>query len=405
MAEGRPESSTHPIEIWGWASIGLNVLLAGLNLAMAYASNSTAIAAEMIHNFVDLMASVAVLAGLKLSRRKSRAFPYGLHKLENVVAAGLALLIFMAAYELFREAVLATPRPLTVTPWILAGVAASAVVPLLFSLFEQRAARAANSPSLLADAREFRVHVLTSGVVLLALLAHTAGIHGPFERVAAVIVVLAVAKTGWELLSDAMRVLLDASLDRDTLASARRIIESVPAVVRVAHLMGHNAGRFRFLEASIEVRVLELQRADRIAQQVEVALREEIPFLERAVIDVRSAQRDVVRVAIPLDAPPGPVCNHFGTAPHFLLVDVKREDKEQVLRTVTANPFATGPKGRGLQVAHWLVEHGIDVLVTKDDISNKGPGHALREAGVLVLLAQETEIEAALAIGLQAATA
>jgi len=49
-----------------WASIALNICLSLLNLVIAAASGSLAVAAEMIHNLVDLLASVAVLVGINL---------------------------------------------------------------------------------------------------------------------------------------------------------------------------------------------------------------------------------------------------------------------------------------------------------------------------------------------------
>ncbi len=47
------------VERWGWYSIGINLLLSALNLAIAAASGSLAVAAEVVHNVVDLVASVA----------------------------------------------------------------------------------------------------------------------------------------------------------------------------------------------------------------------------------------------------------------------------------------------------------------------------------------------------------
>jgi len=92
-----------------WASIAINIFLSLLNLAIAAASGSLAVAAEMVHNLVDLVASVAVLAGVKISERESRAFPYGLYKVENVVAVGVAILIFFTAYEIAKKALFAEP--------------------------------------------------------------------------------------------------------------------------------------------------------------------------------------------------------------------------------------------------------------------------------------------------------
>jgi predicted Fe-Mo cluster-binding NifX family protein len=64
-----------------------------------------------------------------------------------------------------------------------------------------------------------------------------------------------------------------------------------------------------------------------------------------------------------------------------------------------ANPYATDPRGRGLKVAHWLLEQGIDVLITADDIREKGPGYALGDAGVAIIISDVASLDAALAAG------
>ncbi len=139
------------IERWGWYSIGINVILIAINASIALASGSLAVEAEMVHNLVDLLTAVGVLIGLKLSTRKSKDFPYGLYKLENVVTVVLALMIFVTAYEIALDA-LAPARQATVDPWMLVGVIVATIIPLVFSHFELRAGQAAISPALMAVA-------------------------------------------------------------------------------------------------------------------------------------------------------------------------------------------------------------------------------------------------------------
>jgi cation diffusion facilitator family transporter len=388
---GRPV----PLERWGWASIIVNVGLSGLNLTLAYISGSLAVTAEVMHNFADLAASAAVLLGLKVSVHKSRSFPYGLYKIENVVSAGVAILVFLAAYEIARETFFGERQTTFVSVWIIGGVAIGTVVPLVFSYFEMRAGRSANSPSLVADAYEYRVHVFTSGLVLIALVGNIFNLH--FERAAALIIIVIVVRTGWRLLVDAMRVLLDASLDADTILQARRIIEQEPTVLEIQSLVGRNAGRYRFLEVMVGARIRDLDQADAVSRRLEHALRKEIPFLERALVEVRPVRKETVRMALPLSAPDGPPSPYFGTAPYYLLIDKRRADGELIRRSVVKNPFSREPKGRGIKVAHWLLEHGVDLLVTLDDIGERGPGYALGEAGVEVVLTEGTTVERALA--------
>jgi len=144
------------VERWAWGSVAINVVLAALHGLLATTSGSLGVTAELVHNVADLLAAAAVLLGLKVAARKSRAFPYGLYKVENLVAAGLAGMIFFTAYEIGRDALLGAAGPVRVDWWMLAVLIATLAIPLTFSRFELRAGQAANSPALIADAREYR---------------------------------------------------------------------------------------------------------------------------------------------------------------------------------------------------------------------------------------------------------
>jgi cation diffusion facilitator family transporter len=379
------------LERWGWSSIAVNLLLTLINLVIATASGSLAVAAEMVHNLVDLAASVAVLAGLKISQRQSKAFPYGLYKVENVVAVGVALLIFVSAYEIAKEALFSSSREATVEGWMLAGVVVSAVIPLVFSHYEMRVGRAANSPALIADAQEYRVHVFTAGLVMAALIGQL--LDWPLDRIAALVIVALVAKTGWELLSDSMRVLLDASLAAATLAQVREIIERQPAVVEVHSLTGRNAGRYRFVEAEVGLRVRDLEKANQVSHMISAAIREQVPHVERALIHAEPADRPLRQLAVPQTKANGPVSQHFGTAPFFALRDVRVKDGAVLEQRSVANPYAGDPRGRGLKVAQWLLSQQVDVVITADDIREKGPGYALGDAGVEIRITAAAELD------------
>ena len=384
------------LERWGWYSIGINIVLMLINLVIARASGSLAVTAEVVHNLVDLLTAVAVLIGLKLSGRKSKEFPYGLYKLENVVAVGLAVMIFFTAYEIARDAFLEPTRLATVSPWMLGGIAVAAAIPLAFSHFELRAAQAANSPSLIAEAQEYRVHVFTSGIVFAALLAQRFNL--PLDRVAALIIVIAIGKTGWELLSDGMRVLLDASLDADTLLQIRESIAAEPTVAAVKWVAGRNAGRFRFVEAEIALRVRELERAEAATRRIEERIRRAVPYVDRVLIHVEPMERTHLRYAIPLKDTAGTLSEHFGEAPYFALVTVRLADGAIEEQQIVANPHRTVEKAKGIKVAEWLVAQKVDVVLMKEDLRGKGPAYVFGNAGVEVWKTTATTLEEALEI-------
>jgi cation diffusion facilitator family transporter len=387
---------THPSP-WriAWASIAVNVSLSLLNLAIAAASGSLAVAAEMVHNLVDLIASVAVLAGVKISERKSHTFPYGLYKVENLVAAGVALLIFFTAYEIAQEALRTRATSATVNAWMLSGVALSAVVPLAFSFYEMRAGRALNSPSLMADAQEYRAHVFSSGIVFLALVGQTVGLR--LDRYAALVIVVLIARTGWGLLADAMRVLLDASLDTETLDQVRTILQAEPTVTQVHSLVGRNAGRYRFLETEVALRVDDLEKAHAVTQQLEAAIRRQVPHVERVLIHYEPQVRTRLRYAVPLADAGGTVSQHFGEAPYFALVTVRSADGQAERQELLVNPHKDVDKAKGIQVAEWLVGLKTDFVLLREDLHGKGPTYVFADAGVKARLTEATTLAQALA--------
>jgi cation diffusion facilitator family transporter len=378
----------------GWYSIGVNVILFALNLTMAYYSNSLALKAETAHNLLDLIASISILIGVILSQRKTRNFPYGMYKIENVVAVFISLAMFVTGYEIAHESLFAPPHTPDVRPIMLAGVVVAAVIPLVFSQYEMRLGRTLNSPSLIADAMEYRAHILSSTVVFAALAGQLFGV--PLDRFASLIIVIWVAYMGWRTLVDGMRVLLDASLDPFTLNAVRAIILANPIVVRIKSLTGRNSGRYRFIEGEVVLRINDLNLAHSIVSGVEHEIKSEIPHVERVLIHFESEQHEIVRLAVPLTASTSIVAEDFGKAIYFGIFEIRAKDDVILQQDIKENPYQTVEKGRGLKIAEWLINQKVDVVVSREDLSHKGSGFALSASGVKIIKINSDNLNQAL---------
>jgi predicted Fe-Mo cluster-binding NifX family protein len=277
---------------------------------------------------------------------------------------------------------------------MLAGVMLSIILPLSFGYFEMRAGKAANSPSLMADAQEYRAHVFSSGLVLISLAGLYFGLR--LDRAAALFVAIFIVKAGWELLKDGMRVLLDASLDAGTLSQIRQIIENDPATIQLKTLTGRNSGRYRFLEAEVTLRVDDLKKAHAISQRIEQAIRAGLPHLERILIHYEPEARPYACYAFPLADPGGKLSDHFGEAPYFALVTRRLPDGVVEKQEVISNPHKDLPKAKGIRVAEWLVSQKVDRVVLKENIQGKGPEYVFADAGVELRLTTADTIDLAL---------
>lgn len=384
------------IERWGWYSILVNIVLASLHGVIAITSGSLAVTAEMVHNFVDLLGAVAVLVGIRLAGRKSSRFPYGLYKIESIVALGLSGLVFLTAYEIVQQALLAPAAKVEAEGWMFLLLLLTTAIPLLFSRYELRAGQASHSPALIADAKEYRVHALTTGLAILALAS--SWLNLPIDRIAALLIVIVVLKTGWELLVDAMRVLLDASLDVDTIVQIQRIIDTHPLVTEVKWVTGRNAGRYHFVEAGISLRATSLDKVESAMQHIEASVHEAIPRIDRVLMQVEPASTTYLRYAVPLTAVDGAISEHFGEAPYFLFLTLKREGHSVVERRVAMNPFNEVERGKGIRVAEWLIAQKVDMVLTREELQGKGPAYVFSDAGVELMLTKEHVAETAIGL-------
>ena len=276
-------------------------------------------------------------------------------------------------------------------------------VPLVFSHFELRAGLAGQSAALVADAREYRVHAFTTGLAIIGLASQW--LEMPLDRLAAGLIVLVVLKTAWDLLADAMRVLLDASLEPATLTAIRKVIDDDPVVTQLHWLTGRNAGRYRFVETGLSLRASSREQVEHAVQRIEQAVRQAVPHIERVVIQLESATSADIRCALPLADSEGPISEHFGEAPYFVILTLRRDDHSLVERRVVANPYQSLERGKGIRVAEWLVGQKVDVVLSRERLHGRGPAYVFRDAGVALKMTKAQGVEAAVKASLADATA
>ena len=56
-------------------------------------------------------------------------------------------------------------------------------------------------------------------------------------------------------------------------------------------------------------------------------------------------------------------------------------------------PFAYGEKGRGIKVADWLLEHGLDQIIVIRNLGGKGSGLTLTNAGTEITVVVEKDAD------------
>ena len=379
-----------------WFSISVNLVLVAIKATMALFTGSLAIRADAVHSLSDVISSVIILIGIKISARPARGFPYGLYKVENLVAMVTSVLLLFAGYEIVKEVFTDSSRPLpTHIPLAVAGIVLTILITWAFSRYELKIGQKIGSPSLMADARHIWTDMLSSLVILSAFIGSAIGFA--LDRYAAIIVVFFIARSALTLLLDSVRVLLDASLDFTSINHIREIVLADPRVVELNNIWARNAGRYKFVELEVTLRITELEKGHRVSEEIENRVKMQLPQVDRILIHFQPKQRELLVVGIPLDHDKQTVSDHFGEAPYFRLVTLRQQTNEIEEERLLKNPFLKEEKAKGIKVANWLLDHGLDILISRHDQTGKGPGFVLGNAGSEIVLTKEERAEEAMA--------
>ena len=369
---------TQKVEI---VSIVVTFLLFAFKFLTYKLSGSYAILADAVHSFSDSFTSILVLIGITFSRRKTRTFPFGLYKLENLASLFVAFAIIYTGYEIIVES-LKSGHHVVEAKWVAAGVALlSALVSYGLSIYKLRVGKKTGSPSLVADGQHSRSDALSSIVVFV-------GIIGNIDKIAAVFVALFIFRSAFEPLVDSLKVLLDASVETDVLIKVREILKSDPRVRKVKRLQGRNSGRYKFIEAVIEVGVRDLETAHRISEELESRIKSEIPNVDEVLIHYEPVEPHEFVVAIPL-SDEDKFSGQLGNAKEFLLVKFK--NGEIIERKYIKNPYLNLEKGRGKAIGEFLASQGVTHIVLKQ-MPTGGSKYILEGLGIEILVTDGTDL-------------
>lgn len=388
----------HKVVFYGFL---LNLTLAVMKGFLAFFSGSLALFASAIDSGADAVASLVIYAGVRLSTRKTRSFPLGLHKLENVASVVIAFFIFIAGYEIIQKVLSPATRPLSISfSYILLFIAGTAAT-FIFGQYALSIGRKTGSPTLIADGRQRQVDVLASIVVLISIALSYFNLHLDIfgitvDQLGAALILIFIVRSGWELLADGMRVLLDASIDFSTLDQIREIIRSEPTVNEIKFLSGRNSGRFRFIQTDISLKTEDLHRAHQISKDLESKIRDQVPHVEKVLIHYEPDVRSHEHIGVPLDDATGRISSHFGEAPYFGIVRICRKNKEVENQRVVENPYCSVETAKGIRVAEWMVQQGIEHIGIKEDVSRKGPAYVLSNAGVKIHIISADQLNSAI---------
>lgn len=260
-----------------WIGIISNTLLAGIKFTVGLLGRSTALMADAVHTFSDIISSVVVLIGMDIAAKPAdKEHPYGHGRAESVAGAAVALLLVALAVGIGFKAVNAIANiqagehlpPAKSALWV--ALLSFCIKEILFR-YKIKLGKKIQSSSIVADAWHHRSDAFSSLIVVFGIGLSIVG--GPqwrfLDNLAAVFVALIITWTGIELLGGSMRELMDRMPERDIIDQIRRSALSLDDVLGTEKITARKAGMDLLIDIHIEVDpLLTVKKSHGIAQEV-----------------------------------------------------------------------------------------------------------------------------------------
>jgi cation diffusion facilitator family transporter len=279
------------------AGVGMaaNLVLAIIKIATGILGNSYALIADGIESTADIVSSLVVWTGLKISSLPAdEDHPYGHGKAESIAGLVVALALLGAgmfiAIQSVREIITPHHAPEWFTLLVLALVIATKETLYRFVF---KVASELTSSAVRGDAWHHRSDALTSAAAFIGISIALLGGKG-YESAddwAALLACAVIAFNGYRVFRAALGEIMDAAVPNPLQAEIRAISSAVPGVVQIEKCRTRKSGLGLFVDIHVEVDGdLTVRRGHEIAHEVSNQLKASSLSVQDVVVHVEPAQ-------------------------------------------------------------------------------------------------------------------
>ncbi len=271
------ESNLKKAEKGAWISIAAYILLSSAKLTAGSIGDSEALWADGLNNLTDIIASIAVLIGLRIAQKPpDENHRYGHSRAETIASLIAALIMFTVGFQVIFQSVKSFYQPDASDPNIFTALVAllSAVFMFGVYLYNLKLSKKINSKALYSAAQDNRSDALVSIGAAIGILGAYFGFSW-LDPLAALIVGLMICHTAWSIFRDASLDLTDA-FEVQKLKEMEETINGTPGVKLVKDIKARLHGNKTIVDATIFVEpTLTIVEGHQIAEDIEERLFQE----------------------------------------------------------------------------------------------------------------------------------
>ncbi|WP_142828720.1 cation diffusion facilitator family transporter [Planococcus soli] len=237
-----------------WISIGAYVFLSAIKLFFGFWGSSEALKADGFNNLTDIIASIAVLVGLRISQKPpDENHHYGHLRAETIASLLASFIMAVIGLQVLTNAIRSIFEPAAEAPSLVTAWVAffSAIVMYAVYRYNLKLSKEIRSSAVRAAAYDNRSDALVSIGAGIGIIGAIFG--APIlDIVTAFIVGLIIIKTALDIFKESVITLTDG-FDEDEVETLSVLVRRVPGVIALRDFKGRNHGNVMFIDLTVSV--------------------------------------------------------------------------------------------------------------------------------------------------------
>jgi cation diffusion facilitator family transporter len=272
-------------------SILAYIALSLVKVGIGYISGSEALSADGINNTTDIIASVAVLIGLKISRIPAdEDHTYGHFRAETIASLVASLIMMAVGLNVLYNAVQSVIHFKAKAPDLISAAVAILCAGIIYIVYRynKKIAVKINSAGLMAAAKDNLSDAWVSIGTAIGIIASQFGLPW-IDPLAAIVVGILIIKTGWDIFRESSHNLTDG-FSKEELDNITENIKLVSGVEKVKVIRARAVGNNILIDATVGVNAdLNVVEAHVITEEIERNLKKDFNISE-AMIHVEPSE-------------------------------------------------------------------------------------------------------------------
>jgi len=265
-----------------WLSIATYLILSSVKLTIGYIGTSEALKADGLNNTTDIIASIAVLIGLRIAQRPPDSnHQYGHLRAETVASLVASFIMLAVGLQVLIASLQGLWEPTGTTPSLLTAFVAVGSAVVMYGVYRYNLAlsKKIRSAAVKAAAYDNRSDALVSIGTAIGIFGAIFGFP-IIDTLTALVVAFLILKTAVEIFWDAVQSLTDA-FDIDEVETLSVLIRNVNGVIELLDFKGRAHGNMYFIDVTVTVNpYLNVFESHRITEEIEHTIKRENRFCQ-----------------------------------------------------------------------------------------------------------------------------